>query len=461
MGAGTAGLGLAASAGSTRGVSSVAEETPLFRFVQLNDVHVAYDNRNTYSKAREKFEAVSTQISHGEQTPRPDLIGQSAPQPDVILSVGDIANGDERRKLLPDNEEAAALLRQIGIPVLPTPGNHEVLQGEGDPVLEQAYARAFGEDLTTYAVFFRGILFVMVNNAGGRARGDAVSDRRNAIVADLLERHPDMPKIIACHIPLVPFREPKTLAESFGFTTWKLIGDGGLLPIVEKHRESVIAVLNGHLHLTGHVVVNDLHHICVSGIASYPCHYAEYEVYRNRIHVRMRQPLSKLITPLAGDIHSRKGVFHTDLDHPTHEQYVAGRPDEQEFDLMLTKKTRLRRTASLLALKQNGWPAPNCKTVPLSDTRTKVEDLGAKERVVCVPFRAVTHPQVYVTSADGKRLYLTPSGQDAWSSADLRPGVPILLPANGAAVLSASRREPAADVERVSTSSVLGQEGAK
>ncbi len=341
----TAGLLLACLAGFCPAVGAAEEGKPLFRFAQVNDAHVSYDNKDSYAGARERFEAVIARLSAPEH------------RPDLLLSVGDIANGDRREKLEPDNQEAAAVLRRFGVPVLPTPGNHEVLQGEGDAELRRAYVAAFGPELLTYAVFFRGILFVMVDDSGGWATGNPVAERRNAVVAEILARNPDVPKIIACHIPLVALREPETLAKSFGFSSWIARGDGGLLPIIEKHRDTVIAVLSGHLHLTGHVVVNGIHHISVSGTASYPSHYAEYVVFQDRIHVVMRKPPADLINPRSS-IHSRTGVAYTDARHSTHEEYVAGRTDEQEFDISLPPGQRVRPTDTVLTLGARGWPVP-------------------------------------------------------------------------------------------------------
>ncbi|MBI2300758.1 MAG: metallophosphoesterase [Armatimonadetes bacterium] len=435
-------LGSLAAAALTAPVARGAEEEPILRFVQLNDVHLAVDNRENYRLTDAKWAAVTEEI----------LAERHAPRPDLVLALGDMANGDKLDRLEPDNRFAAEALHRLGLPVLMTPGNHEVLQGEGDPQLEAAYCRWFGADHRTYAVAFRGVLFVLIHDAGAWAAGNETADRRNAWVADLFARYPDMPKIIGSHVPLADCRDPEVVEKSFGFPNRITRGAGGLPAIVETYHESAIAALSGHLHLSGHVHVRGVHHINVSGTASYPNHYAEYALCRDRLTVRLRRAPVEGNDRLEHSIHFRTKVFYTDHDHPTAEEYAAGRADEQTFEIALTGRRVPRPEDSLLALDRLGWPAANCRTTALGPARTRVENLGRDELVARVPFRAAGAGAV--TADDGRRHYLTPGGAATWTAAELAGGVPLRLMGGEAATLDL-RRSAEPDSTPVSTAGLV------
>lgn len=434
-------------AGGSAMTAPASGERPLFSFVHLTDTHISYDDKDTYAQAREKLAAAIAQI----KSP-----GRDGFRPDFAIGTGDLAHGDLVEKLHPDNEATAAMLKQLELPMLVTPGNHEVLQGEGNDDLEAPYLRVFGTDTTTYAVRHGGVLFVMVNDSGGMMGGTPVSDRRNQQVAAILAAHPDVPKIIACHIPLVPLRDEKVLEASFGFSTYRLIGAGGLLDVIEQHRDTVIAVISGHLHLTGRVEQNGITHITASGTASYPNHYGEYTVYPDRIEVQMRPIPSRLVVQFASGVHGRKGVMHTDSTHADHDAYVSGRPDEQRFTLPLAGRKVIRPESPAFALNAQGWVAPFTAATRLGPDQVRVTNLSDRERIVRVPFPGGARNGSYVT-ADG-RICLTPAGALNWSAADLRAGIPVVLPAGGAVELNRLDRRPAAEGAHVDTAAALARD---
>ena len=92
---------------------------------------------------------------------------------------------------------------------------------------------------------------------------------RNQWLRHTLDASPDEPTILCCHIPLIPLREERVLSRSFGFKSYAA-HDSELLETVETHSATVIAVLSGHLHLTGVVRKRDIFHIVPSGSATYP-----------------------------------------------------------------------------------------------------------------------------------------------------------------------------------------------
>ena len=299
---------------------------PSFSFLQLNDTHVDADtDRDSYEKANEKARWLIEAAVSGRHFTRPDF----------VVGIGDLINGEHLDALGPDLRLLREMLKPLRVPFYPVVGNHEVIQQEGSTKHEHAYREAFGDDRVNYTFAHGGLLFIVLNNSGACSVGPTIVKARNDWLRRELERAPGVPKIILCHIPLVPLREEAVLAKSFGFRSY-MDRDGGTLKIVEAHADSVIAVLSGHLHLTGAVQRKGIFHISIAGTASYPCDYALYTVFPDRIEVTVRQLPAKLVTPKT-NIHGKPRYPQDFVDggHKTPWQYVAGRPDERAFTIPL------------------------------------------------------------------------------------------------------------------------------
>ena len=91
-------------------------------------------------------------------------------------------------------------------------------------------------------------------------------------------------------------------------------------------------MLSGHLHLTGVVRRNGVYHIAVSGTASYPCDFASYEVFADRIRMRVHSLPPNLVTPET-DIHGkpRYTTDYTDAAPTSHTRRTSRgtRPSER------------------------------------------------------------------------------------------------------------------------------------
>jgi 3',5'-cyclic AMP phosphodiesterase CpdA len=302
---------------------------PLFSFLQLNDTHVDADvGKDGYEKANEKARWLIEAAASSRHFARPDF----------VIGVGDLIHGERIENLGPDLRLFRELLKPLRVPFYPVVGNHEVIQQEGSPKHEQAYHETFGDDRVNYTFTHGGVIFIALNNSGACCVGPAIVKARNDWLRRELECAPGVPKIILCHIPLIPLREEAVLAKSFGFRSY-MDRDGETLKIVEAHTDSVIAVLSGHLHLTGVVQHKGIFHISIAGTASYPCDYALYKVFSDRIEVAVRQLPAKLVTPKT-NIHGkpRYPQDFVDENHKTPWQYVAGRANERAFIILLKNK---------------------------------------------------------------------------------------------------------------------------
>ena len=308
-------------------------EAPLFRFLQINDTHV--DSRRgpgAYVGNAKRLRWVVDAANAGRSFPRPDF----------VIGVGDLIEGGDLERLGPDMRLFTELIKPLQAPFYPVMGNHEVVQREGDPVYEQCYRQTFGNERVNYTFMRGGVMFVALNNSGAGCLGTppSVIKARNEWLEKVLDADKDCPKIIFCHVPLIPLREEKVLAESFGFRSYYDL-DGGTLSVIERHADTVVAILSGHLHLTAMAERNGICHVSVTGTACYPCDVATYTVFADRIEAAVRQLPPDLVAH-SYDIHGkpRHKQDFTDATHKTHDEYVLGLPGERTFTIPLRGEKR-------------------------------------------------------------------------------------------------------------------------
>ena len=306
-----------------------SEDTPrpLFRFLQMSDLHVTADpERAPFAGSLERARWLTSELAGGS------LAGI-----DLVLCIGDAINGGSPDDAREDYGAFGALTQEIRQPLLAVPGNHETNAREGDPEYAALFQQAFGVGATSHAHRHGGLLFVMLDNSGTSTCGPEVSASRERWLRDTLEAHRGVPKILCCHVPLVPMRDPALLAESLKIESW-MTREPEILALVEEHADSVVAVLSGHLHVTGLVCRQSIFHVTVSGTASFPSDYAVYSVFEDRIEVEAKQLPLELLVPATG-LHGthRLGYDMVDDVHPTHAEYLMGTYDERRFAMPIKR----------------------------------------------------------------------------------------------------------------------------
>jgi len=305
---------------------SSSEEPPLFRFLQINDVHLQQESGFTSPTYRDANRRARWLVEHLADS-------EFFPPLDFVLFNGDMIH----QGTLESNRGAFAYLRRLlpsmPVPFYPSVGNHEVSQHEGDPLWEAPYVQTYGEGRQFYSVVHKGVAFVIFNNAGtGEGLKESIYRTRYERLQALLQEHADIPTFAVCHIPVYPVRQEEVLARSFGFHSWRT-REPEIAHLLEGH-PSVNAVLSGHLHLTGIARKTAIPQVVFSGTASYPHDVGLYTVYRDVVRVEAIRLPSDLLVPET-NIHgaTRHGVDYVDRDHPTYTQYLMGNCDERLFSI--------------------------------------------------------------------------------------------------------------------------------
>ena len=303
----------------------MAAAEPLFRFAQINDLHMPGPALEAVDEqARERGERARWLVNllHGE-SPSSE---SNLPPLDLILGVGDFVQGNDAESASTELDLFASMMKARQVPFYPVVGNHDY--GAGNAEAEQRFLKACGQSAPSYSFEHEGIAFIMLDNRP--LPSPKSNSQRTEWLRTTLEQH-GMPKIVCCHIPLIPLRDQRSM-EQAGVESFSP-GVVEMLEVVEDHSDSVLAVLSGHLHLSGFRCTRSIFHICIAGTASFPCDFALYSVHADRIEVEVRQlPLDLLPEPVTSGYSSDKlGTDLVDGDHATNIEFIMGTYDERRF----------------------------------------------------------------------------------------------------------------------------------
>jgi 3',5'-cyclic AMP phosphodiesterase CpdA len=296
-------------------------------FVQWNDAHVEVATPPWFRLANEKADYLVQFLN----------AGTTFGVPDFVIGVGDMVNGRNDEDLSRDFALLQTKLALLKCPFYPVMGNHEDRELEGDAKHQASYRAAFGNDRVNYAFCKGGIQFIVLDNSGApTSNNKPIGQARRDWLRQTLRVSPDVPIVLCMHVPLALVREESVLAKSYGFPDKGYIAhDDQMLKIVKEHRHRIVAVLSGHLHMSGATIFDGIYQIVVSGTADCPCDYACYQVFHDRIHVDIRSLPDSLLTPDTNtDGKPRHPIDYTDATHPTARSFVAGNASERSFDIM-------------------------------------------------------------------------------------------------------------------------------
>lgn len=302
--------------------------TPTFRFLQINDLHFVGPSQagQGYLNANRRIDWLFERLQSRDFFPALDFV--------VVL--GDFVHGGTLEKLQEEIPLMHAKLEALGLPYYTVIGNHENVQAEGDDKLEAPYRAAWGSQRAHYSFTHKGIEFLILNNSGSAVKRppEIYRDRANQLDS-MLRQHPALPKILCCHVPLVPVRDEAVLKASFGFASYKTM-EPEVLELVQAKQSKVRAVLSGHLHLTGAVQQGAVKHVSIAGAASYPHDIALYSVYPDRIDsevIRLPSDLLEVTTNIHGARRHKRDF--TDTSHLEYSAYLMGNANERRWNILL------------------------------------------------------------------------------------------------------------------------------
>jgi 3',5'-cyclic AMP phosphodiesterase CpdA len=294
------------------------------RFAVFNDLHAQWAPGATepgYPGANERADWLLAQVAPGGALA--DI--------DFVVAAGDLIHGENLAAITAEMAELKKRVVALPVPFYPCCGNHEIRESEGDAAYEAPYRAAFGADAFDYAIPAGAAEIIVLNNGGTFHVTASRREARYDAFKRMLTARPEVPKIVVCHVPLVPVRDRDVLRESFGFRTYNTV-EAELLDLLDVHGGAVRLVVSGHLHLTGAVERCGVKHLVVSGTASFPHDYAVVAVTRQAIEVEVRSLPENLHEP-ASNIHGtpRYARDYTDAAHPTAAGYLRGNAAERRF----------------------------------------------------------------------------------------------------------------------------------
>ena len=213
------GIASAVSLGQAAAAPAAAKD---FSFLQISDSHVGFakpanpDARATYQEAVARIVAMPV-------------------KPDFIIHTGDITQLSKDQEF----DDADQIIRQAGLTVFHTPGEHDMLdEGAGKAFLDRYGKGSWGAGWRSFdhkGVHFVALVNVVNLKAGGM--GSLGAEQLEWLEKDLAGRASSTPIVVFAHMPLW------TVYADWGWGT-----DDAAQALTYLKRFGSVTVLNGHIH---------------------------------------------------------------------------------------------------------------------------------------------------------------------------------------------------------------------
>ena len=189
---------------------------------QITDIHLGFDPRNPDEFNRQRLDATLTALK------------SLAPQPDLLLVTGDIANDGDDAQSYARYAEAIA---DLPFPAFPLMGNHD----SRGPFLEMFPHVPSADGFIQYAVEDWPLRILVIDTLEVGRHGGGFCEIRADWLRARLDQAPDRPTLIALHHP--------PIATGIGWLTENPDAEWiGRLRAVVDGRDNVVALLAGHVH---------------------------------------------------------------------------------------------------------------------------------------------------------------------------------------------------------------------
>ena len=201
------------------------------RFVQISDSHIGFDkpaNTDVTATLREAIAKIKAE-------PEP---------PAFVLHTGDLTHLSKASEF----DTLQQVLSELSIPVFYVPGEHDVLEDDGQSYLERFGKGTSGAGWHSFdrnGVHFIGLVNVVNLKAGGL--GTLGDDQLEWLEKDVKQLSPSTPLVVFAHIPLWSV-----------YPDWGWGTDDSERALSYLKRFGSVSVLNGHIHqvmqkVEGHV----------------------------------------------------------------------------------------------------------------------------------------------------------------------------------------------------------------
>ncbi|MFN3937720.1 MAG: metallophosphoesterase family protein [Gemmobacter sp.] len=212
------------------------------RFVHLTDLHLQPEGAPDATTSHDTGAVLAEAVAR---------IGAMDPAPDFVVVSGDLTNhGDE-----PSYRRLAAALAPLRMPVLLGLGNHDRRAG-----FHAVMGAGSSEAPLHHAAVHGGLHVIVLDSSVPGRVGGAICDAQFAWLADELEAHPALPKLIAVHHP--PRIDPASLP-------WVSLDDTSTARLGQMLADrKVAAVLSGHIHIDSTTIWNGVPLVVSTGLHS-------------------------------------------------------------------------------------------------------------------------------------------------------------------------------------------------
>jgi 3',5'-cyclic AMP phosphodiesterase CpdA len=195
----------------------------LTRFLHLTDLHISHPDSN---------DPKDKGTSRGTLKRVVGIINAMDPQPDFVVASGDLTNmGDVASYTL-----VRDLLAPLKAPVVMALGNHDLRTG-----FRTVFGGDGGDAPYFHDVVLGGLHVITLDTKVPERVAGAICEAQFAFLAEALERHAALPKLIVMHHP------PRVDDEGLPWGTIDLASTHQLAEALSGHH--VAGILSGHIHI--------------------------------------------------------------------------------------------------------------------------------------------------------------------------------------------------------------------
>lgn len=212
------------------------------RFIHLTDLHISHPDANDPKDRGTSRSALERVVG---------IINALDPQPEFVVASGDLTNmGDEASYGL-----VRDLLTPLKVPVVMAMGNHDQRDG-----FRSVFGGEGGDAPYFHDAVHGGLHVITLDTKVPDRVAGAICDLQFAFLAETLQRHLDIPKLIVMHHP------PRVDDAGMPWGTIDLNSTEQLAELLAGHR--VAGILSGHIH------INQVHYwngipICINSGLDY------------------------------------------------------------------------------------------------------------------------------------------------------------------------------------------------